>query len=87
MPCLHGPVGATIAVADIFTPTSPLSTPFTPSVTGTILDYTQWLSMVGTNTVAPETGSAQRLGLAQSWMGLTSAVAVGVIGGGWLVFA
>jgi hypothetical protein len=33
-----------------FTPSFPATTPYTPSSTGTILQYSEWLSQIGTNT-------------------------------------
>ncbi|EPQ54145.1 hypothetical protein GLOTRDRAFT_139526 [Gloeophyllum trabeum ATCC 11539] len=46
--------GATQVIQDTYTPTFPVITPVIPTSTGTVLDYSQWLSMVGTNTVASE---------------------------------
>ncbi|TFK47742.1 hypothetical protein OE88DRAFT_1665354 [Heliocybe sulcata] len=44
--------GATIVVPDTFTPSFAIITSVAPTTTGTVLDYSQWQSMVGTNTVA-----------------------------------
>ncbi|KZT19225.1 hypothetical protein NEOLEDRAFT_1142324 [Neolentinus lepideus HHB14362 ss-1] len=44
--------GATIVVQDTFTPSFALITSVAPTSTGSVLDYSQWLSSVGTNTVA-----------------------------------
>ncbi|KAF9452330.1 hypothetical protein P691DRAFT_772325 [Macrolepiota fuliginosa MF-IS2] len=39
--------GVTTAIADNFTPTNPATTPVTPTGTGTVWDYSQWLSSFG----------------------------------------
>ncbi|KAF5359260.1 hypothetical protein D9756_003232 [Leucocoprinus leucothites] len=39
--------GVTTTVADNFTPTNPASTPVTPTGTGTIWDYSQYMSVFG----------------------------------------
>lgn len=39
--------GVTTAVADAFTPTNPATVPYTPTGTGTVWDYSQWLSSYG----------------------------------------
>ena len=33
-----------------FTPSFPATTPYTPTGSGTILSYSEWLSQIGTNT-------------------------------------
>ena len=38
------------AVVATFIPTFPATTPYTPTSTGTILQYSEWLSQIGTNT-------------------------------------
>lgn len=80
---------------DTFTATSPTTVPFTPQSTGTILNYSQWLSIygsggsgstasAGSDTVA-QSGSAQQFGLARSWLGMAAGVLAGLLGGAWLV--
>jgi hypothetical protein len=44
--------GNYIPVSATFVPTFPSTTPYTPTGTGTILQYSAWLSMVGNNTGA-----------------------------------
>ncbi|KAL9714279.1 hypothetical protein Ac2012v2_002592 [Leucoagaricus gongylophorus] len=39
--------GVTTAVADNFTPTNPATTPYTPTRTGTIWNYSQYMSIFG----------------------------------------
>lgn len=42
--------GNTVISTATFTPSFPATTPYTPSGTGTVLGYSQWLSMIGNNT-------------------------------------
>lgn len=73
--------GATIAVVDTFTPTVPLSTPFTPTSTGTILDYSSWLQSVGTNTVgAVNFSGSSRLSIHTQDIGAAVALVAGLLG-------
>ncbi|CAA7268167.1 unnamed protein product [Cyclocybe aegerita] len=44
--------GVTTAIAAIFTPTTPATVSVSIPASGTILDYTEWLSMVGINPTA-----------------------------------
>ncbi|KAJ3513099.1 hypothetical protein NLJ89_g3141 [Agrocybe chaxingu] len=44
--------GVTTAIAAIFTPTTPATVSVSIPASGTILDYTEWLSMVGVNPTA-----------------------------------
>ncbi|KAF5327248.1 hypothetical protein D9619_004585 [Psilocybe cf. subviscida] len=53
----------TTVIQDIFTPTSPATVSVTASGSGTILDFSDWLTMNGlspTNTVLPGAGSSLR---------------------------
>ncbi|KAI0636144.1 hypothetical protein C8Q77DRAFT_1101843 [Trametes polyzona] len=80
--------GDTIAVVDTFTPTFLTTSTWAGAPPGTVLDYSSWRSMVGTNTVAPETGAASpRWNLQRNWLGITTSVCAGVVGGAWLVLA
>ncbi|EMD33302.1 hypothetical protein CERSUDRAFT_117925 [Gelatoporia subvermispora B] len=80
--------GDTVALTAIFTPTSPAA--LTHSTTaGTILQYSQWLSLIGTNTVPATTNAAAPapLSLEHRWFGMAAGTLVGVLGGAWLVLA
>jgi hypothetical protein len=81
--------GVTTAVIDTFTPTFYQSAQSSPLSTGTILDYSQWLSIIGTNTnnaqAAQETTSGQLALLPGTWHGALGAALWGVISGAWLV--
>jgi len=86
--------GNYVVTTGIFTPTVPATVPYTPTLTGTILPYSVWLSQVGGTTGA--TAAAQVANSAKSalWPGdnLTlllragSMTLIGVIGGSLVVF-
>ena len=79
--------GEFTALVDTFTASAPASVPFTPTGTGTILNFSAYLSMIGTNTVAPDFSASSRATVPQSlWIG-TTAIAFGLAGGFGLVFA
>ncbi|KAI0346314.1 hypothetical protein BDW22DRAFT_1368756 [Trametopsis cervina] len=79
--------GAFTAIVDTFTPTSPASTPFTPTGSGTILNYSQYLSLVGTNTVLPQISAGHYPSISFPLLSAGIAVAVGFAGGLGLYFA
>ncbi|KII93919.1 hypothetical protein PLICRDRAFT_171621 [Plicaturopsis crispa FD-325 SS-3] len=81
--------GVTTAVVDTFTPTYPPTVAVTPTGTGTVLPYSQWLSMVGTNTVAANAVSAgeRRWRVERSAVGVSIGVLVGIGSGAWLALA
>lgn len=77
-----------MAVVDTFTPTFITTSTFVSAPPGTILDYSSWRGLVGTNTVAPEISAASpRWALQHKWLGIASGVCAGVVGGAWLVLA
>lgn len=81
-------IGATIAVVDTFTATVPASTPFAPPSTGTILDYSSWLQMVGTNTVGQiNVSGSSRLTLSSHFLCAIVGVTMGLVGGMGIVLA
>lgn len=81
--------GLTVAVVATFTPSFPATVPRTGLATGTILSYSQWLSMVGTNTVAADSSSAgaKRWSVSGKWVGIIAGLVVGAAGGAGLVLA
>ncbi|OBZ72234.1 hypothetical protein A0H81_07446 [Grifola frondosa] len=80
-------VGDTIDVTATFTATFQTSV-FTPQSTGTILQYSQWLSMVGSNTVAPSQNAALApWNVDRTWIVIAVGTLTGVLGGAGLVFA
>jgi len=81
--------GVTTAVIDTFTPSFIQSAQSPVLSTGTILDYSQWLSIVGTNTnnaQAAQATSGQLPLLPSGWYGVLGAAASCVVSGAWLVF-
>ena len=83
-------LGQVITVTDVFTPSfSKANTPPTLS-TGSILQYTDWLSIVGTNTVPPKqaarnAGSTRTANFVSTWLGTGFVVVGGMACGVWLV--
>ncbi|KAI0762051.1 hypothetical protein BC629DRAFT_1544618 [Irpex lacteus] len=75
------------AIVDTYTPTVPTTAPFTPTGTGTILNFSAYLSMIGTNTVAPDFSASSRITVSRSLLVGTGAIALGLAGGFGLVFA
>ncbi|KAF8501478.1 hypothetical protein F5888DRAFT_1672548 [Russula emetica] len=72
-----------------FTPSFPATTPYTPSGTGTVLGYSQWLSIIGNNTsglsrpvASQEANSASRAGVQLGLsLGLVLITIMGLLGG------
>ncbi|KAI0084115.1 hypothetical protein BDY19DRAFT_973898 [Irpex rosettiformis] len=80
-------VGGFTAIVDTYTATAPASAAFTPTGTGTVLNFSAYLSMIGTNTVAPDFSASLHLPVPRSlWIG-TTVVALGLAGGFAFVFA
>ncbi|KAI5116384.1 hypothetical protein M0805_005881 [Coniferiporia weirii] len=80
--------GDTTAIVDTFTPSFVEGTTLPPQTyTGTVLDYSSWLSLVGTNTVAADasTNSARAGRVSRGACGAGAALLAGVLGGAWLV--
>ncbi|KAI5998824.1 hypothetical protein EDD15DRAFT_2242061 [Pisolithus albus] len=80
-------LGQTVALQGIFTPTGPATVLPTPTTTGTILDYSSWLAMVGTNTVAANAASGMSLSIATGWYCLVVMVMAGLASGTWIVIS
>ena len=82
--------GNTEVLEGTFTPTFD-TVIVTPSLTfsATVLDYSQWLSIVGTNTVAAANiaSSAERLHIPLALWNMCIALIVGAAGGAWFVVA
>ncbi|KAL4251349.1 hypothetical protein ABKN59_005656 [Abortiporus biennis] len=77
--------GETIAVVDTFTPTFPTTVPKTSfSTTGSVLDLSQYLSIVGTPT-APASSNAAVTLISNGLMSCAIAILTGMLGGAWLV--
>ncbi|CCM04680.1 uncharacterized protein FIBRA_06866 [Fibroporia radiculosa] len=75
--------GGTVVLQGTFTPTFAPTTLPTPTTTGTILAYSQWLSLVGTSTVAAS-DAIVRWKIDRSWLGMLVGTLAGFMGGAWL---
>ncbi|KAG8213162.1 hypothetical protein J3R82DRAFT_11571, partial [Butyriboletus roseoflavus] len=76
--------GNTVTLQGIFTPTGPQTVLPTPTTTGTILGYSQWLSMIGTYT-APASAARMSVPLATGWYYFAATAFAGLLGGAWLI--
>ncbi|EIM91177.1 uncharacterized protein STEHIDRAFT_165548 [Stereum hirsutum FP-91666 SS1] len=80
--------GDFITVQDIFTPSFAATVLSTPTSSGTILDYDQWLSLIGTNTaVAGTSGGTKAWTPSGRGLVMGVSVALGALGGAALVMA
>ncbi|EIN04937.1 hypothetical protein PUNSTDRAFT_122627 [Punctularia strigosozonata HHB-11173 SS5] len=83
--------GDTVVSSDTFTATFSSFPTTVSSFTGTVLGYSDWTSMVGTNTVpAIKSSSASGLPSAdvvRKWAVVTLTVALSLLGGAWTVLA
>ncbi|KAF9243560.1 hypothetical protein BU15DRAFT_43122 [Melanogaster broomeanus] len=77
--------GETIEVVGTFTPTGPATVLPTPTTTGSILNYSQWQSMVGTNTLAANAASRISTPVTTGWYYVVATTFTGLVGGAWLV--
>lgn len=78
--------GAATAIVDTFTPTYYQSAVSPSPWTGTIINYSSWLGIIGTNTApADQVASGARSPISRGWYGLAIAALSGMMGGAWLV--
>ncbi|KAF7424304.1 hypothetical protein PC9H_009611 [Pleurotus ostreatus] len=63
--------GETIVTTDVFTPTTPATTPHTPTAQGTIWDYSQWLSQYAAAQSTGSSGNSATPTTVNGWMVLT----------------
>ncbi|KAL4066798.1 hypothetical protein V8B97DRAFT_1948992 [Scleroderma yunnanense] len=77
--------GNPIVVQGIFTPTAPATVLPSPTTTGTIINYSSWLGMVGTNTVPANAASHVSLSIATGWYCLVVMVLASLASGTWIV--
>lgn len=78
--------GVTTVIHDTFTPSfAPTQAPPVQTFSATILGFSQWLSMVGTNTVAASTNGAERWSVPNRVWGMGVGFLAGALGGAWLV--
>ncbi|KAF8838597.1 hypothetical protein BDN67DRAFT_1004199 [Paxillus ammoniavirescens] len=77
--------GETVAVEGIFTPTGPPTVLPPVTTTGTILNYSQWQSIVGTHTQPANAASRVSTPITTGWYHLVATTFAGLAGGAWLV--
>lgn len=70
--------GNYVATTGVFIPSFAATTPFTPTVTGTILPYSVWLSMVRATATSSQAAAAQKANAA-SWVGVNLSLLLGAI--------
>jgi len=76
--------GLTTAVAAIFTPSFSTAPYTSPTSSGTVMDYSAWLSLIGTNTVAATSAAGERWHFDNRLWGVAAALSAGVLGGAWV---
>ena len=68
--------GQTTVIRDTFTPSFPPSTnPPPPTASGTILPYSSWLSIIGTNTIPPSNAALPAWQLPGATLGIAASLA------------
>ncbi|KIJ66803.1 hypothetical protein HYDPIDRAFT_85163 [Hydnomerulius pinastri MD-312] len=77
--------GETVALEGIFTPTGPATVLPNPTTTGTVLNYSSWKAMVGTNTVPANAASHISTPISTGWYCLVATTLTGLVGGAWVI--
>jgi hypothetical protein len=79
--------GVTIAVVDTFTPSFATGPQTRTLMSGTILGYSSWLGIIGTNTAASQAqASGARISwLSGGWCGVFVATVSSIFSGVWLI--
>ena len=78
--------GNTVVLSDIFTPSfPPTQPPPPPTLTGSILDFNEWLSVIGTNTVPVLASGAEPWRVPAGAYKIAAGMVTGIIGGAMLV--
>lgn len=77
--------GNQVVMQGVFTPTSPQTVLPVPTTTGTVLGYSQWLSIIGTYTAPPNAAYRTSTSLATGWYYFAATTLTGLIGGAWLI--
>lgn len=79
--------GGVEVVTATFTPTYQPPNPVTPTMTGTVLSYSDWLSIIGTNTVAATSSGIARWSPSSAAISFSASMGAGILVGMWLAFA
>ncbi|KAG9315133.1 hypothetical protein JVU11DRAFT_4256 [Chiua virens] len=77
--------GNTVVQQGVFTPTTPGTVLPVPTTTGSVLGYSQWLSMVGTYTVPANAAHRTSISVAAGWYYFAATAFAGLAGGVWLI--
>lgn len=77
--------GNTVVLQGVFTPTGPQTVLPVQSTTGTILGYSQWLSIIGTNTAPASAARRMSMPVATGWYYFAATAFAGLVGGAWLI--
>jgi len=78
-------LGNTVVTQGTFTPTGPQTVLPVPTTTGTVLGYSQWLSMIGTYTAPPSAARRMSMPVATGWYYFAATAFAGLVGGVWLI--
>ncbi|EGN99039.1 hypothetical protein SERLA73DRAFT_168593 [Serpula lacrymans var. lacrymans S7.3] len=73
--------GNTETLLGTFIPTGPESVLPTPTTTGTILDYSSWLGLVGTNTLPAQSSARVSWQLSGGWFGVMLGTLMSIVAG------
>ncbi|KIM64259.1 hypothetical protein SCLCIDRAFT_641071 [Scleroderma citrinum Foug A] len=79
--------GNPTVVQGIFTPTVPPTVLPSPTTTGTIIDYSSWVAIIGTNTVAANAASHVSLSIATGWYCFVVMAVASLASGTWFVIS
>ncbi|KAI6129911.1 hypothetical protein EV401DRAFT_1927255 [Pisolithus croceorrhizus] len=82
-----GPTPYTYTTTNALGETGPATVLPTPTTTGTILNYSSWLALVGTNTVAANAASRISQSIATGWYCFAVMAIVGLASGAWIVIS
>ena len=77
--------GNTVVLQGTFTPTGPQTVLPAPTTIGSVLGYSQWLSMIGTYTAPPSAARRMSMPVATGWYYFAATTFVGLVGGAWLI--
>ncbi|KAG6369398.1 hypothetical protein JVT61DRAFT_6444 [Boletus reticuloceps] len=77
--------GNQVVLQGVFTPTGPQSVLPAATTTGTVLPYSQWLSMIGTYTAPASAARRVSMPVATGWYYFAATAFAGLVGGAWLI--
>ncbi|KAF8134854.1 hypothetical protein EV363DRAFT_1321845 [Boletus edulis] len=77
--------GNQVVLQGVFTPTGPQTVLPAATTTGTVLPYSQWLSMIGTYTAPASAARRVSMPVATGWYYFAATAFAGLVGGAWLI--